>query len=64
MKKIVLDFTSIFDVFEFKKQANVTEADVKVNLLIGNFTPLQIDLALNLFHAKVLDERRTQELIN
>ena len=64
MKTIVLDFTSIFDVFEFKKQANVTEADVKVNLLIGCFTPLQIDLALNLFHAKVLDERRTKDLLN
>jgi hypothetical protein len=46
MQRITLSFRSIFVASEFKREANVMKAKVKVNLLIGEFTQQQIDLAL------------------
>jgi hypothetical protein len=62
--KTILAFISIFDLFEFKKQANIINGEVKVNLLIGKFSPLQIDLAIKNYKAKIIDEIRANELLN
>lgn len=64
MKPMILSFISIFDVFEFKKQTKISKAEVKVNLLIGYFTPSQIDLARNFYKAKVVEDNRTVEFLN
>ena len=64
MQRVTLSFPSIFAVSEFKSQANVLKAEVKVNLLIGELTQGQINLALNNYKAKILDGHRTNELLN
>jgi len=64
MHRITLSFPSFFAVCEFKSKANVLKAEVNVNLLIGEFNQSQIALALNIYKAKILDEDRTNELLN
>jgi hypothetical protein len=64
MKPIILSFISIFDLFEFKKQTNIVKAEVKVNLLIGYFTPSQIEVARNFYKAKIVDDKKMGELLN
>ena len=64
MQRITLSFRSIFVASEFKKKANVMKAKVKVNLLIGEFTQQQIDLALKNYKAKILNADRINELLN
>jgi hypothetical protein len=64
MKPMILSFISIFDVFEFKKQTKIAKAEVKVNLLIGYFTPSQIELARNFYKAKILEDNRIVDFLN
>ena len=64
MQRITLSFKSIFVAFEFKKKANVVKAKVKVNLLTGELTQQQIDLALKNYKAKILNADRINEILN
>jgi len=64
MQRITLSFTSIFAASEFKSKANAMKAKVKVNVVIGEFTQRQIDLALNIYKAKILNTDRINELLN
>ena len=64
MQRTTLSFTSYFVASEFKRKANVMNATVKLNLLIGEFTQRQIDLALKNYKARILDPGRISEILN
>ena len=56
MQRITLSFRSIFVASEFKREANVMKAKVKVNLLTGEFTQQQIDVAVKIIKPKFLTQ--------
>jgi hypothetical protein len=64
MNKVTLAFVSIFHLWRFKKQANVSNADVKMNLLTGSFSQEQIQLAQTLYRARVQPCDRVVEILN
>ena len=64
MQRITLSFRSIFVASEFKRKANAMNAKVKLNLLTGEFTQRQIELALKNYKAKILNAGRVNELLN
>ena len=64
MQRITLSFRSFFVASEFKRKANAMNAKVKLNLLTGEFTQRQIELALKNYKARILDSGRISEFLN
>ena len=64
MQITTLSFTTYFVASEFIRKANVMNAKVKLNLVIGEFTQRQIDLALKNYKARVIDPGRISEILN
>ena len=54
MKTVTLSFNSVFDLCEFLRQVNISNAEVHVNVLIGKFPQDIIALAITKFQASIL----------
>ena len=54
MKTVTLSFNSVFDLCEFLRQVNISNAEVHVNVLIGKFPKDIIALAITKFQASIL----------
>ena len=54
LKTVTLSFNSVFDLCEFLRQVNISNAEVHVNVLIGKFPKDIIALAITKFQASIL----------
>ena len=59
-----LAFINVLDLCDFLKETDVQNAEIKVNLLIGDFSESQIYLAMVVFKAKIVDKNKIQEILN
>ena len=59
-----LAFISVLDLCDFLKENKVENAEIKVNLLIGDFSESQIYLAVANYKAKIVDKNKIRELLN
>ena len=64
MKTVTLYFNSVFDLCEFLRQVNVSNAEVHVNVLVGKFSKDLIDLAITQFHASIVSYGKRIEFLN
>lgn len=56
MNRIILSFPSVFDLYDFKKQTNISNSEAIVNRLTGHFSQEQIELATKVFNAELVKE--------
>ena len=56
LNRLVLYFPSVFDLYDFKKQTNISNSEAVVNRLTGHFTPEEVQLATTVFKAEVAKE--------
>ena len=56
MNRLILSFPSVFDLYDFKKQTNISNSEAIVNRLTGHFTQEEIQIATTVFKAEVIKE--------
>lgn len=59
-----LAFINVLDLCDFLKETEVQNAEIKVNLLMGDFSEAQIYLALVVFKARIVEKDKIQEILN
>ena len=59
-----LAFINVLDLCNFLRQTKVENAEVKVNLLIGDFSESQIYLAVATYKAKIVEKNKVLEILN
>ena len=64
MHRNTLAFITVLDLVDFVRQAKIVNADIKVNLLIGEFSVSEIDLAVATYKAKIVKNNKIQEIFN
>ena len=62
MERMTLSFPSIFDLHDFKKEIQLSNATARVNLLTGYFTTQQLEVATNAYKAEIIEENRDKNL--
>ena len=56
MERMTLSFPSIFDLHDFKKEIQISNAIARVNLLTGYFTIDQLQVAKVDYKAEIIEE--------
>ena len=59
-----LAFINVLDLCNFLKETKVENAEVKLNMLRGDFTEAQIYLAMLVFNAKIVERNKILEVLN
>lgn len=62
MERMTLSFLSIFDLHDFKKEIQLSNATARVNLLTGYFTTQQLEVATTSYKAEIIKEKQEKNL--
>lgn len=64
MKTVTLCFQTIFELRDFLRYVTITNVDVQLNFLTGNFSKEIIELAITKFHATIVERGKKAEFLN
>lgn len=60
MERLTLSFPSVFDLHDFKRQAELTNSDARVNLLTAYFTHNQLEMATTVYQAEIIKKKNEE----
>jgi hypothetical protein len=56
MERQTLSFPSVFDLYDFRKEVALTQAEARVNHLTGCFTAKELEIATTVYKAQLVTE--------